>query len=379
MKNKFTLILLLLLYGLPEALSQNQPPPEWSQCSACHVLGQDMVGPDLVGVTEKRDKDWLYRFIRNSQEMIREGDPQAVEIWEEYNKVPMPSFDLSDEQIRSILEYVENYDPEAEAEAAAEEKAAAEEGHADVEEFVFDHMKFGPGNTRPTFIIFLILFVLALIDLTVTRVIRIRFIHAVVLTVSAFVCIEITVVEAQALGRQEGYAPDQPVWFSHKVHAGQNKIDCNYCHSSAYESKSAGIPGTDVCMNCHNVVRKGTRTGEKEIAKVIDSWESGAPIEWIRVHNLPDHAYFSHAQHVNVGKRDCAECHGEVEMMDKIIQVENLGMGWCIHCHRDTEVQFETNGYYKQYERFHKELEEGTRERVTVDDIGGNNCQMCHY
>ena len=106
---------------------------------------------------------------------------------------------------------------------------------------------------------------------------------------------------------------------------------------------------------------------------------TGKPIEWVRVHNLPDHVWFSHAQHVNAGKRDCQECHGPVEEMDRIVQVENLGMGWCIHCHRNTEVQFKENGFYKEYVRFHEEINAGKRSRVTVDDIGGNNCQTCHY
>ena len=152
-----------------------------------------------------------------------------------------------------------------------------------------------------------------------------------------------------------------------------------YCHTTANDSKSAGIPGINVCMNCHNVVKKGKQTGEEEIAKVIESWNTGKPIKWVRVHNLPDHVWFSHAQHVNAGKRECEECHGAVDEMDRVVQVESLGMGWCIHCHRRTEVQFEGNGFYKEYIRFHEEIKSGNRSRVTVDDIGGDNCQICHY
>ena len=145
------------------------------------------------------------------------------------------------------------------------------------------------------------------------------------------------------------------------------------------ESKSAGIPGTNVCMNCHNVVKKGKITGEVEIAKVLDSWNTKKPIEWIKVHNLPDHVWFSHAQHVNVGKRQCQECHGKVEEMDRVVQVESLGMGWCIDCHRNTNVQFKENEFYKEFAKYHEEMNAGLRSRVTVDDIGGNNCQTCHY
>ncbi|MBN3035981.1 MAG: c-type cytochrome [Bacteroidales bacterium] len=379
MRQRFTVIILLLLMGLSCSLNmaaQNQAPSEWQTCSACHTIGKGkLVGPDLYGVNEKYSEDWLIRFIRSSQTMIQSGDPQAVKIWEEYNKIPMPDNDLTDEQIRGILAYISAYDPEA---AVAAAPVIAEEAP---EEHVAKDIpgKFGPGNTQPTFIIFLILFILAIVDVAFTRVIRARFIHFVIILVSVFVCGEIIVVEARALGRQEGYSPDQPVWFSHKVHAGQNKIDCLYCHHAATESKSAGIPDTRLCMNCHNVVRKGTVTGETEIARVISSWETEKPIEWIRAHNLPDHVFFSHAQHVNAGKLECRECHGPVENMDRIMQVKNLGMGWCIHCHRQTEVQFDSNSFYRKYTGLQQSLKEGRISRVTAEDIGANNCQMCHY
>lgn len=381
----FLIVFLFSAFSMADSKAQNVAPPEWQQCTACHKLGEKLIGPNLLGVTERRTEEWIYSFIRNSQAMIQAGDPIAVELWEEYNKIPMASYDFTDEQLKAILDFIEAYDPSqpvvyesAEQEVATEGAETAEE-HAELEEFLFEHETFGPGNTRPTFIIFTLLLLFGIVDLVVTKIIRARFIHIIVILVSVFVMGEIVYVEAKALGRQEGYSPDQPVWFSHKIHAGQNKIDCMYCHHTAMESKSAGIPGTNVCMNCHNVVRNGAITGTEEIAKVIESWETGAPIEWVRVHNLPDHAFFSHAQHVNAGKRECQECHGPVEKMDRIVQVENLGMGWCINCHRRSEVQFEENGFYKEYVRYHEELESGLRTRVTVEDIGGNNCQTCHY
>lgn len=360
-----------------QAFASSDPPPEWSQCKVCHVLGQRLIGPDLTGVTERRSEEWLIAFIRNSQELIDQGDPDAVKLWEEF-KVPMPPFDFTDDQIKSILTYIENYVPGQET-AETTELATESEHAMDAEDFKMAHRNIGPGNTQPTFLIFLGLILIAILDLIFFRLIRVKFIHVIVIGVSVFVCIEIVVLEAQALGRQQGYAPDQPVWFSHKVHAGQNKIDCLYCHSSAMESKSAGIPGTDICMNCHNVIRKGRITGETEIAKVLASWDNKAPIHWIRVHNLPDHVFFSHAQHVNAGKRQCAECHGPVEKMDKIVQMENLGMGWCINCHRKTYVQFAENPFYRKYNRLNEQFDDGSVNGITVDDIGGNNCQMCHY
>jgi hypothetical protein len=132
-------------------------------------------------------------------------------------------------------------------------------------------------------------------------------------------------------------------------------------------------------MNCHTVVKSGAKTGTAEIAKIYEALQSGKPIEWIKVHNVPDHVYFNHAQHVKVGKLECQECHGKVEEMDRIVQESTLGMGWCIECHRTKEVQFLENDFYKNYTKLHEEMNAGKRSRVTVDDIGGSECQKCHY
>jgi len=386
MKKSIIIIPVLFLsfyFLLQSSQAQNTPPPEWPVCGACHTIGKGkLIGPDLKGITESRDKEWLYSFIRSSQTMIKEGDELAVQLFKEYNKMPMPDNDFTDEQIEGLLAYIENYEEGAAEPVAAEESTTTDhdDAHAESDAAIQMHEDtYGPGNTSLTFIVFIILFMIALIDLAITKIIKARFVHIIIVMVSIFVIGEIVYVEAKALGRQEGYSPDQPVWFSHKVHAGQNNIDCMYCHTGANESKSAGIPSTQVCMNCHNVVKNGQQTGTEEIAKVIESWNTGEPIEWVRVHNLPDHVWFSHAQHVNAGQRECQECHGPVEEMDRVSQVENLGMGWCIHCHRTTGVQFKENGFYEEYVRFHEEINEGKRSRVTVDDIGGNNCQTCHY
>ncbi len=374
----FSILFISFFLFLNISYAQNQAPAEWATCAACHTIGKGkLIGPDLKGVTERRDEAWLISFIKSSQTMIKSGDEIAVQMFEEYNKIPMPDNPLTDEQIKGLLSYIKNYD---EAAVAAETVAEVAEEHPEVEKAISKHeKKYGTGTTQPTFIIFVILFLVAVIDLLFTQIIKAKFIHIIIILVSVFVMGEIVYVEAKGLGRQQGYSPDQPVWFSHQVHAGQNHIDCMYCHSGADESKSAGIPSTAVCMNCHNVVKTGKKTGTEEIAKVLASYESGKPIEWVRVHNLPDHVWFSHAQHVNAGKRQCTECHGAVEEMDRIVQVEDLSMGWCIKCHRRTNVQFEANGFYEEYIRFHEEIKSGDRTHVTVDDIGGNNCQICHY
>jgi Cytochrome c7 and related cytochrome c len=187
------------------------------------------------------------------------------------------------------------------------------------------------------------------------------------------------VVNSIAIGRSKDYAPDQPVKFSHKIHAGQNGTDCIYCHSSAPYSKSAGIPPVNVCMNCHLLVRNGTRSGTNEIAKVLRTFEEKKPIEWIKVYNLPDHVFFSHAQHVSAGEINCRKCHGNVEENDVIGQVTDMSMGWCIDCHRNTKVNFQGNLFYTQYTDLMEKIKKGEIDSVTVDMIGGIECMKCHY
>ena len=182
-----------------------------------------------------------------------------------------------------------------------------------------------------------------------------------------------------SLGRQQNYEPDQPVKFSHVVHVADNKIDCKYCHNTVEYSKSAGIPDVNVCWNCHSIVREGKNSGRHQIDKVVEAYEGGTSIEWIRIHNLQDHVFFSHAQHVAVAKIDCNKCHGPIEEMNRVRQVSDLSMGWCINCHRDTEVQFFDNAFYAQYEKIQKALKNGEIERVTAESVGGTECSKCHY
>ena len=243
------------------------------------------------------------------------------------------------------------------------------------------------------------------------------------------------------LGRQQSYQPDQPIKFSHKTHAGIHKIDCQYCHDGARRSKHSIIPATNTCMNCHSAIKEGSTYGRKEltkiyasagwdptkgagqyiegyedmdkkdVAKIFKKWLRGSyeagiadgsygveeaadlvedeleavmqhaqkPIEWIRIHNLPDHVYFNHAQHVTVGEVECQTCHGAVEEMEVVKQYSPLSMGWCVNCHRQTEVKFASNEYYKAYHTYQKDLEAGKIDKVTVEDIGGLECQKCHY
>ncbi|GAF01649.1 cytochrome c3 family protein [Saccharicrinis fermentans] len=223
-------------------------------------------------------------------------------------------------------------------------------------------------KSYPQLLLFLLvgsLMALAIVDLLFTKKIRYRAIHILVILAGITVHLKMAYSEASELGRSQGYMPDQPIKFSHQVHAGDNKIDCMYCHYNAENGKSAGIPGPGLCMNCHVIVREGSRSGKSEIAKLVKHFEEGSDIEWVRVHNLPDHVFFSHAQHVNAGKLDCTACHGAVDEMHILKQENDLSMGWCLDCHRRTNVQF-ANDYYSIYDKYHNELSEGVRDSIKL-------------
>jgi hypothetical protein len=223
------------------------------------------------------------------------------------------------------------------------------------------------------------LMALALIDLLITKKIKPKAFHLLVIIAGLVVHMQYALAEGQALGRTQGYAPDQPIKFSHLIHAGEHEIDCNYCHTISSFSLSAGIPSNNTCMNCHGVIREGTNSGRFEINKIHQAEASGNPVRWIRIHKLPDHSFFSHAQHINAGKLECQDCHGQVEEMHIVRQVEDLSMGWCLTCHRDQEVDFLGNPYYSIYERLHDDIRAGRIDAVTAARVGGEDCMKCHY
>jgi mono/diheme cytochrome c family protein len=348
-------------------------------CSACHTIGKGkLIGPDLKGVTQRKDRAWLLKFIHNSQAVIQSGDPYAVKLFEDHNKVPMPPFTYTDEQINAILDYIDNYNPQQAAQAVA--TTPAETPTIDGKPYVFmAETKHPWHNFRLTLLVSLALVIISLSDLFITRIIKAKFIHVIIILISVSVMTEIMVLEAMGLGRQQYYEPDQPIAFSHYIHANQNQIDCKYCHYTVMESRYAGIPGPQLCMNCHMVVRQGKYTGTAEIDKIYKAIETGKSIEWVKVHNLPKHVAFNHSQHVAVGKVDCKDCHGDVANMDRIQQVSSLGMGWCIQCHRTRAVQFKENHFYAKYPVLQEELNSGQKEFITVEEIGGTNCSKCHY
>jgi len=367
-------------------------------CTACHMITDArLVGPGLKGVTDKYEREWLIKWIRNSQAFIKSGDERAIKIWEEYNKVAMASYDFSDQEFSDLLAYLANPPVEEKAVAVSGGEGLVDEGMSSstmlmiialvLVTVVFllvslkNSLKSALGKETETIPETLV----GQYSLFISNNINVAFIGLVVV----IVVFKLTYDGLMGVGVTTNYAPAQPIAFSHKVHAGMNGVDCNYCHTSARKSKHSGIPSANVCMNCHTYINEGSIAGKKEIQKIYDAigfdpstrtyiegYEQ-KPIEWVRIHNLPDHAYFNHSQHVVVGGLECQECHGPVEDMDVLYQYSELTMDWCIDCHRDTEVQMEGNNYYTHLHEQLKEKYNG--EKITVDKIGGLECAKCHY
>ena len=338
------------------------PKKMYASCVRCHTIGKGkLIGPDLLGMNERHEMKWLINFIRVSDSMVKSGDTASERIYEDYGKLPMPNHDFTKDETKSLIDYI----------VAEGNKVRMNP------KFLENKFNLAPRSTNWLFIIALYLILFAIFDLGFTKFIRFKLIHLVMILAGLAIIGKIVTDESIILGRSIGYEPDQPIKFSHKVHAGERKINCVYCHTGVYDSKYAAIPPASLCLNCHNVIRNGTNTGEKEIDKIHQAIESGKPIKWVKVYSLADFVVFSHAQHVNAGKQDCKVCHGDVAKMGRIQQFTDLSMGWCIKCHRETKVNF-ANKYYTNYKQ-QELLKSGKIKQVTVDDIGGNNCGKCHY
>jgi len=251
--------------------------------------------------------------------------------------------------------------------------------------FLDDFEEHGLEKKKPVinkiflFILLGVILTWIVLDIFFLKRVKRRYILGIIFIVALGWQIKLLVEAGTALGRQELYEPDQPIKFSHVVHAADNQIDCQYCHTTVGYSKSAGIPDVNICWNCHAIVRDGSNSGQHQIKKIVEAYEGGTPIEWIRIHNLQDHAFFSHAQHVTVAGLECKTCHGPIEEMHRVRQVTDMSMGWCINCHRDTEVQFFDNAFYAQYKELNEKLKSGEIDRVTAEQTGGTECSKCHY
>ncbi|MDN5211132.1 c-type cytochrome [Fulvivirgaceae bacterium BMA12] len=420
LKLSFTLIL-SVLYFQP-AFSQESSPGDIPSdeasiaagkatfqelCTVCHAVDKRVVGPALMNVYERRDLPWIISFVKNSQKVISSGDPYAVALYNEYNKTQMSNFDyLSDEEIINIVAYIKHEtDNPATPQAAASEDAAAGGAEA-VEQGGIPSQYLTAILAGLLVILVIILGVLMLIISVLTKYLKDKkdldeesqelvaqkLDFGKFFTSSGFLGLMIFLFAAVAfksvidglytVGVQQNYEPTQPIAFSHALHAGEYEIDCNYCHTGVMKSKNANIPSANICMNCHGQIL----TESPEIAKIYKALDydkrtqtygpNQKPIEWVRIHNLPDLAYFNHSQHVKVGGIECQTCHGEIQEMTVVKQHANLTMGWCIDCHRQTDVNTVGNKYYDQLVELH---EASNKNQLKVKDIGGLECSKCHY
>lgn len=372
-----------------------------NNCQVCHEIHERKVGPALADVQNRRPVEWIKSFVSNSQKLIESGDEYAVGIYNEYNQTPMTSFDFSDEELNSVLEYIQS---ETIKGPPVKEVAVtvATDGQQVVQESILSTKFVTIFLVILLFILVLILIVLFVLVSVLTKYLKeksqlsdddkevvfqkfefgqfIRSPGFVWVMTFVFTAIVLkTVIDGLfGIGVQQGYAPTQPIAFSHKVHAGDFQIDCNYCHTGVRESKNANIPSVNICMNCHSSILKVADATElsTEIQKIYDAKINDTPIEWVRVHNLPDLAYFNHAQHFEVGGVECQTCHGPIEEMEVVSQNVNLTMGWCIDCHRTTELITKDNSYYDKLVEVHAET---SKNPMLVEDIGGLECSKCHY
>ena len=377
-----------------------------ANCANCHKPLEDYIGPMLQGARKREpNPEWALKWVNNVNSML-ETDAYAKALMAKYN-ARMTQFNLKTDEINAILDYADAFKAPVPVAPAGGAAAPAED----------NSLLFG--------ILTLILAVIALILLQVNSSLRkladekdgilrsepvpfYRNKSYLMMGILILFCFGgyTTINAAMGLGRMKGYQPVQPIYYSHKVHAGTNQISCLYCHGGAQDSKHANVPSVNTCMNCHKAIKEykgdpivredgSTVNGTAEIQKLYAyaGWnpdtkvydQPGKPIEWVKIHNLPDHVYFNHSQHVKVGKQNCQNCHGNIQEMPEVYQFTDLSMGWCINCHRESKVDFynkatgEGNKFYSIYEKFHNDIKAGKMDSVTVEKIGGTECQKCHY
>ena len=412
---------LIILLAFSTSLSAQEGDPAKGKtlfnanCAACHQLDKKMTGPALRGI-EKRiandaglDRKWIYDWVHNSAGVIKSGDAYANKIYNEYGQTAMTAFpQLSNADIDDILAYTaqEKAAPAA-TPAAAATPAGKTEGSSISNNIILGALA----------ILFMLLASgLYLVNKTLRRFAAAKDIELpetkrtplwkafaknqflVLVTVVFLMLASAYYVFGylMQIGVDQGYQPVQPIHFSHKIHAGDNGIDCKYCHSSARVSKTSGIPSLNVCMNCHKSIyeyngetsleyTKDFYDGEIKKLYAAAGWDDAQqkytgeshPVKWVRIHNLPDFVYFNHSQHVTVAGVECQTCHGPVQEMEVVKQFAPLTMGWCVNCHRTTNVNMKDNGYYK---KIHEELSKKYGvEELTEAQMGGLECGKCHY
>jgi len=380
------------------------------KCTSCHALDRQVVGPALKGVSGKHSEEWLIKWVKNSQKLVASGDAEAVKVFNEFNKTVMTPFpELSDADVKNIIAYTDKGEAPKETPAGGEGTAVGAEKKEGISNLLLS------GLVLTVVIALLVIVVLNRVIKTLDRIIlqkqgllpageeveesaAVRFrklaknkkfvFFVIILLVALFGSIGWRTM--WNTGVHQGYQPTQPIKYSHQLHAGTLKIDCQYCHFNAYKSKNAAIPSLNVCMNCHNYVTASDKyNGETspEIKKIYAALDydpqtkkygdNPKPIQWVRVHNLPDFAYFNHSQHVTVAGVRCQECHGPIQTMPEVYQYSPLTMKWCINCHRTREINSKGNAYYDRVLKVHDQLKKG--EKVTPAVLGGLECGKCHY
>ena len=386
-----------------------------ANCAACHQLDKKMTGPALRNVetrlseNEVLDRAWLNAWIRNSSALIKSGDAYANKIYAEYNGSAMTAFpQLTDQDISDILAYTAQDKVAPVAATTTAFQTTSTEGGVSQElilgalAILFGLLALGLFLVHKTLRRFATANNVEIAEAVKRKSLWKAFIQNqfLMLVVAIFFLLSSAYFVYgyfMQVGVDQGYQPIQPIHYSHKIHAGDNGIDCKYCHSSARVSKHSGIPALNVCMNCHKSIYEvspETATEEYskefydgEIQKLYDAvgWDDAEqkytgntkPVKWVRIHNLPDFVYFNHSQHVTVAGLECQTCHGPVEEMEIMYQFSPLTMGWCINCHRETNVKVQDNAYY---DKIHEALTKKYGvEQLTAAQMGGLECGKCHY
>lgn len=417
-KSLALLCMLSGVLGMSDVQAQDGEKLFKQNCSSCHRIDQDMTGPALKGTRERWEgrEELLYKWIKNPNAAIETGDSYIKALVDEWKPRAgiMNAQAVNDEEITAILDYIDAWEPPA--------PRVADGGDAAVT-VVQDEGLSSTWLLIIVFILLILIFSLWGVRSSLDKLKRAiaesegeelpmplsfgdrtklwLWNNKVFVSIGGiFIMVYFVTLGWDALmgvGVYTGYTPDQPIKFSHKLHAGENGVACVYCHHSATKSKHAGIPSTNICMNCHKGINQGrSDEGTAEIQKIYAAvgWDPDMqqytgeeePIQWVKVHNLPDHAYFNHAQHYVVGQIECQECHGQIQEDYTVAgQYAPLTMGWCINCHNETEVKMDGNGYYDEVhsrlvdhnkEELKKYLEDGT---ITARELGGWECAKCHY
>jgi mono/diheme cytochrome c family protein len=409
-----TFLLFVSLFCFTSLSAQTVPTDEASiksgealfktNCYSCHRIKQKWTGPALAGYeTRVPSIEWTIAWVKNSSKLIASGDEYANKIYNEYNKSQMTSFtNLKDDEILSILAYVQAEAAKPDAQPVVVGDQTSTSGGAGIPTSYINAIIIGM-----IVILVLLLVVLGFIVSTLKRFVENKNLteeekevvqspitigtvtkspgfYFILIFIIGTIGFKTVIDGLYTIGVQQGYAPKQPIAFSHKIHAGDNEVNCKYCHTGVMKGKQANIPSPNICMNCHTQIK----TESPEIKKIYSAigydpatgTYSGKtePIRWVRIHNIPDLAYFNHAQHVNVGGIECQTCHGPVEEMEVVYQYSLLTMGWCIDCHRKTEVNGKDNAYYDKLIQLH-EQSKGKNNKMKVEDIGGLECAKCHY